>query len=233
MTAARIATISGWAYPAGVLKALAPEANHFSAFDFFGSSAKPTDTFASTLTAPTCLIGWSLGGMLAIDIALTNPEMVSGLILLNSTSRFCNEPGYPAGISASHLKAMIVGVPMQPEYTLKQFFEFTAVELEDFSNDVLLEQAIAAGTRVLLGGLKHLYEEDRRDQLRDIQCPVLLMHTYDDPVIPADASRFMATRLRDVDLKVFPGKTHACFVQEPEQTREHIRTFLNRLSEES
>ncbi len=40
---------------------------------------------------PACIVGWSTGGIAAIDAAAGKPEKVAGLVLLSATARFCSE----------------------------------------------------------------------------------------------------------------------------------------------
>ena len=46
------------------------------------------------LGEPACLVGWSTGGVVAIETAARYPEKVACLVLLSATARFCSAEGY-------------------------------------------------------------------------------------------------------------------------------------------
>ena len=219
-------TVSGWSFSGSVMKHVIPQAQNLSSLELFGQAAPPAHALAGKLNGPSNLIGWSLGGMIALELAATQPECVRALVLLNSTSRFCSDAGYPAGIEPSQLKTLIAGFPLRPAYALTRFYEFTGMKIDPAAARQLAEAALDSGKRPLRAGLEYLRDTDLRDKLSAVQCPVLLVHTYDDPVIPADASRYMATKFSNCQLLVMPGSQHASFMQDPETTSREVTSFL-------
>jgi pimeloyl-[acyl-carrier protein] methyl ester esterase len=66
--------------------------------------------------------------------------------------------------------------------------------------------------KVLLeAGLAWLYEADLRPDVEKISCPVTLLHGENDPLIPPEASRWLADRLPSARLVLLPGRAHAPF----------------------
>src|SRR5208283_4764709 len=70
---------------------------------------------------PACIVGWSTGGIAAIEAAANYPEKVCGLVLLSATARFCSDSGYSAGIAPAVLRAMIRGLKRNPEAVIGDF----------------------------------------------------------------------------------------------------------------
>ena len=78
---------------------------------------------------PSCVVGWSTGGMVAIEAAAHRPQKVAGLVLLSATARFCAEvPAkdgfsgqYRAGIEPGALRAMIRKLKRSPEEVIADF----------------------------------------------------------------------------------------------------------------
>ena len=53
--------------------------------------AKAVVRHLEEIDEPSCIIGWSTGGIAAIEAAARCPRKVAGLVLLGTTARFCAE----------------------------------------------------------------------------------------------------------------------------------------------
>jgi len=61
----------------------------------FGGLEAVADELAAGLDARVCVVGWSLGGLLALSLARRHPDKVSSLVLLAATPRFVRAPDWP------------------------------------------------------------------------------------------------------------------------------------------
>ena len=183
------------------------------------TSAEPTlaawaDEIAPAMPPDATVIGWSLGALLALELARTRPRRVKRLILLGATPRFISAPDWPHGLDAAVVASFIDGYSSQPTQTLRSFL--TLQTLGDSSRRQLLPQLEAAAVPharhalpALAGGLKILAESDLRPQLAEIKQPVHLIHGSDDALMPLGAARWLAAALPHARLTVYERCGHA------------------------
>ena len=85
-----------------------------------------SDRLATQLPPPAAtLVGWSLGAMLALDLARRYPERVARLVLIGGTARFvaddASAPGAWPGLASATVEAFRAGFAHDPHTTLKRF----------------------------------------------------------------------------------------------------------------
>ncbi|MFZ5646166.1 MAG: alpha/beta fold hydrolase [Bacillota bacterium] len=163
------------------------------------------------------ILGWSLGSLVALDIACSYPLRVNQLILLGGTSRFTvDESGeYRAGWPREIVERLKVRLARDSERTLQSFYRsmFSPGELEKGDLERFLKSAVQRFRGVeegsLLAGLDYLVEADYRGRMEEIQSPALFIHGEEDLVCPPAASRYMAGRIRaKAGLRLIPGCGH-------------------------
>lgn len=183
------------------------------------------------------LVGWSMGTLLALELALAAPERVAGLILSGGTSCFTAKGNYSSGWPAAVVKRMQSNLQRQPEKTLHQFYMsmFSAGEGSAGRPEQFLSLAEKFGdfqVSTLQAGLEYLLQTDLRDRLAQVFQPALLIHGREDSICPLDASSYMKQRLSNSTLHVWAGCGHLPFFTRPEETVTLIKDFLYRRDEE-
>jgi pimeloyl-[acyl-carrier protein] methyl ester esterase len=175
------------------------------------------------------LIGWSLGGLIALDTILSRPSRIRALVLVSSTPRFCQGPDYDGGVPLATLRAMKIALQHDPVPTLRQFHRMVhapdvpaADATEDFT-----AQALKGGIKILADGLEYLATTDLRSKLFALAPPVLLVHGDADVVIPSAASAYMAANVPRTAVQIFRGKGHGLPLTSPCDVAQVICDFLN------
>lgn len=174
------------------------------------------------------LFGVSQGGMIAMDIAVKDPDMVRKLVL-SSTSPCVDEVQYRiigewAGLAEAG----------DAEKLYLSFGEYVYSEdVYDQSKDLII-QAAGAVTDEDLRRFSIIAKGARGfsvlDDLDKITCPVFVIGAIDDRVLGAGASFLAAEKLRgstDVDLYMYDGYGHAAFDFAPDY-KERVLDFLIR-----
>jgi pimeloyl-[acyl-carrier protein] methyl ester esterase len=186
------------------------------------------DALASGLPSGATVIGWSLGALLALELARTRPERVERLILFNATPRFTSAPDWPHALDATVIASFTGGYLGQPTQTLKRFL--TLQTLGDVSRRQLLPQLEAAAVPhaghplpMLADGLKILAESDLRSQITEVRQPVQLVHGSDDALMPVEAAQWLAAALPRARLTVFGHCGHAPLLSRPNDCAALIR----------
>ncbi len=134
-------------------------------------------------TGSNCIVvGWSMGGMVALETVAHHPGLVSSLVLVAATARFCSGDGYAAGVPVRSLRAMLQGLKQDRRLTLSRFFEQAAVPFAETSSSLKekVDAACLLDPRELRQGLVYLEQFDMRSCLARIDIPVLVFHGRKD-----------------------------------------------------
>gem|GEM_PF-2321310 len=174
------------------------------------------------------VIGWSLGGLVALETACNWPERVSRLVLVSATPRFCSGEGYSFGIPVQNIRAMNLGLKREFHKTMTGFYRLAA---EPFKEPLpaIRDQwnQVSGWIDELAGGLHYLMNTDLREDLHRIHSPVLMLHGREDHVIPWQAAATASRALPDSRLCLYDAVGHDLPLREPERLAEDIRGFLS------
>ena len=197
------------------------------------TSESPDQEDLVGLSSPALVLGWSLGGIRAMQIALRQPEMVTGLILLATTPCFVNRQGWSRGMDNSVFAAFKKQVKQEPASALQQFVRLNAAAKPDReTRDKLAGLSTDVAEFALNEELSELEGTDLRDTADRITVPVLLMHATDDRVVPVAASHWLHEHLANSRLMEFPLGGHAFFIQHASEVADQIVGQMTEFSNE-
>lgn len=186
-----------------------------------------------------CLVlGWSLGGILAMELALSRPELVSGLILVATAAR--PRGSHPAitwqdnlytGIASvvNHLKPGwqwnidTFGRRSLYRYLIQQHTPEAYRYLADEALPAYLKTSRAANN-ALLQALRRGY--NRLPDLSQIQCPALVLAGSDDRHITAQSSLETAQHLPQSQWRCYSDVAHLFPWEIPQQVIQDIQQWL-------
>lgn len=180
------------------------------------------------------LLGWSLGGQLALRLASLVRPRIHSLLLVSTTPRFVIDDRWTAGLPDGQVRIMARGLKRRYGQTLDDFFaqQFGADELPPDRLQQLLRQlgpaAVPPQAEAALAALETLRCADLRDQLSALQLPALVMHGADDVIIPAAAGRYLAEQLPQSRWELLPQAGHAPFLSRPQRCFALWREFCQR-----
>lgn len=187
------------------------------------------DELDATLPLDTWLGGWSLGGMLAAELAARRGERCSGLLTLASNLRCVAEPGWPAAMSAETFDAFRQDCAADASATLKRFSLLCAQGATDARG--VSRQLFAAVPQVqpatLLGGLDLLANLDTRASLQAFIGPQLHLFAGQDALVPASAAQALLALLPDVEIGLIDNASHAFALERPHEIAAAIQAFLH------
>lgn len=179
-------------------------------------------TVAQALPARSMVCGWSLGGQVAIELALRQPERVRQLVLVSTTPSFVQREDWQWGIEATVLQQFAQDLKQDYAATLKRF---SALQVSGSSNAgaalaqlrASLLQRSQPDEAGLRAGLQILLETDLRAAINKIVQPVTLLHGENDAIADPGAARWLKRQLKDSKLVMLPRCGHAPFLSHPEQ----------------
>jgi pimeloyl-[acyl-carrier protein] methyl ester esterase len=141
------------------------------------------------------LLGWSLGGLYAIELALRYPQQFSEVILVACNPCFTSRPGWECALDAAVLDTFAT--------ELKQDWRRTV---------------IAAGEpdfEVLDFGLELLKSYDARPGLSRLSQPVKLILGERDRLVPIALKQQIADVASGIQVESVAGAAHAPFLSNP------------------
>jgi len=242
---ADIVLIHGWGANAAVwddvAARLAPHAR-VRCIDLPGYGGSPTcapytldalsDALARGLPARATVCGWSLGGLVALNCALREPQRIKSLVLIATTPRFTRIAGWDCAVDAALLDGFADELQRDRRATLRRFAALQAHGDTDARavSRRLRVQIEAGGTpdlAVLRAGLSILKGVDLRERLPHLELPALILHGERDSVVPLAAAEFAQRALPQARLEVLAGAAHAPFVTRATRVAQRITELCN------
>lgn len=184
------------------------------------------------------ILGWSLGGIVALELALQFPERVKGLILIATSARpWGNHPrtGWREDVLTGIAGLVNWGCPgcryniewfgkrSLFQYLVNQHTPATYRYLARYALPAYL-QTSAAAHRALGRALRDRY--NRLADLAQIQCPALVLAAAGDRHITPTSSLETAQHLPNATSKVYPEVAHLFPWEIPDQVVADIRAWL-------
>lgn len=190
------------------------------------------DTLASRLDGPSTLCGWSLGAMLAMQIALRRPDLVEALVLIAPTPSFVARSDWPHGLDAHTVDLFRNGLATDPAAIRRRFVALQALgDSRRRAVATALEATQPAGTSQAddsrADGLTVLVEADLRASIARLALPVRILHGANDALMPVGAAEWLADQLPQARLSIFKDCGHAPFLSRPQDCAALIESFVD------
>lgn len=170
---------------------------------------------------PLTLLGWSLGGTVALGWALAEPGRVARLILTGTTPCFVVRPGWPHAMAAATLQRFGDELAASYRLTLQRFVALQ-VHGSEHAGTVraqLRGELFARGEpspATLRAALELLSAVDLRDQVAAIGQATLVIAGERDALTPPAAGAWLARALPRGSFHLIRGAAHAAFLSHPE-----------------
>lgn len=168
------------------------------------------------INKPAVYIGWSLGGLIATQIALLYPEQVKGLVTVASSPYFSKQSKWP-GIAPSMLKLFHRQLSEDSKKTIDGFLKIQAMGSPHVRHDIkiirdLVMEYPMATMQTLDNSLTLLETVDQRAQLSSVNLPFLRMYGRLDSLVPKLVISMIAPLAKKSDEYIFNKASHAPFI---------------------
>ncbi|MBV7439276.1 pimeloyl-ACP methyl ester esterase BioH [Aeromonas sp. sif2416] len=185
---------------------------------------------ASVLPERCHLLGWSLGGLVASQLALTHPERVQSLITVASSPCFMARDEWP-GIAPKVLAGFNQMLAGDFKQTIERFLAIQAMGSEHARDDIRqlrhwLAERPAPQLAALEAGLGLLADVDLRDELTTLSLPWLRIYGRLDSLVPKAAIPLLDERYPHSRSLVLDKASHAPFISHPAQFIVMVREFI-------
>ena len=163
------------------------------------------------------LLGHSLGGAIALTVALEQPQLLSGLVLWGTGARL------------RVLPAIIKGLLSDPGPTLEMVAEKAFAPGADPALIALAKNEMeAAGPVVTQGDYSACDQFDVMNQLGNIKLPALVVVGDGDQLTPLKYSQYLVDHLAQASLAVIPGAGHMIQMEQPAAGARAVGEFILR-----
>lgn len=174
-------------------------------------------------------LGWSMGGLVASQIALSHPECVEGLITVSSSPCFTANDEWP-GIRPEVLAGFEQQLSEDFQRTVERFLALQTLGTESARQDARLLKAVVLQHQmpevdVLTGGLEILRTADLRQELAECAVPFLRIYGYLDGLVPRKVASLLDRAWPETQSVVMKGAAHAPFVSHPDDFSKLILDF--------
>jgi len=175
------------------------------------------------------IVGNSLGGRIALEMATERPERVAGMVLMGS-------PG--VGMTPTEgLKALRAYEPSLDNMRglLKGYFAVDPTLITEDLVRIRYEASAAPGAHEAYSAMFHDPRHAGGDlgigeeQVRAITTPTLLVHGREDRVVPLEISQTMVQLLSDADLHVFARCGHWTQIERSDEFNDLVGAWLGRV----
>ena len=177
------------------------------------------------------LLGWSLGGQIALDLAAAMPGQIDKLVLVAATPRFAQSADWPYGMQPAVITNLATQLRQNYRQTVRDFLELQVRgSIEGSSVLEQLRHALfvhgEAQAEALEAGLNTLATSDLRPTLPHVKVPTLVIAGQHDRITAPAASRVLAQALPDARYLEMRRAAHAPFLSHRKEFAALMDTFL-------
>lgn len=171
------------------------------------------------------IVGISMGGMIAQELALAHPERVRTLTL---GCTYCGGEG--SSVMAGDLTRRLVEARISGdrERAVRASWEanVSAALVNDpdaYAHYLAMSQQRAVALPVIMAQAQAVSGHDTSARLSELTMPTLVIHGTADEILPVENGRLVASHIPGSRLEIFEGVGHLFFWERPDRSAELLR----------
>lgn len=183
------------------------------------------------LTGSVVWIGWSLGALPILKLAMQNPDKVKKLMVVAGSPCFVTKNNWQSGVDASVFDLFADNLQANIEKTLQRFLSLQVQGMTD-SREVLrqLRQAIIGqglpSPGALSAGLNILKETDLRADFASLPVSQTWLLGEKDTLVPSSLNEYLNT-LSAVKSHIIGGSAHLPFISHAEEVLQQLLDLID------
>ena len=211
-----------------------------------GRSSAVTDPFTITeladdAAALIAALGWeaahvvgiSMGGMVAQELALRHPDRIRTLTLGCTYAGGEGSALTSSQVSTKLAEAMMAGDPDRAIATAYEVNVSPGYGADKSAYGTFYEMATALPTPVpvIMLQMQAIAAHNTLDRLHEISAPTLVIHGTVDEMLPYSNAVLIASKIPDAQLETLEGVGHMFWWEQPERSAAAIRSLVERSRE--
>jgi len=211
---------------------IAPDAPGFSRSPYDGKgwsiatvAQAMTDLLDELHSSPAYVVGISMGGVIAQQMALDFPQLIRKLVLV-STFAILRPDSLGGWLYLLGRFAMVhtVGLPTQAKVVARRIF---ALAEQEELRQMLVTTITQSDPRAYRAAMRALALFDSRQRLAEIKIPTLIITGDRDTTVPPPRQKLLFEGISGARQVVIPSAGHAVSVEQPEAFNRELLAFLN------
>ena len=211
-----------------------------------GHSSAVTDPFSITELADDAAalidaVGWdsahvvgiSMGGMIAQELALRHPRRIRTLTL---GCTYCGGEG--SALASSHVTAKLAEAMMSgdPDRAIATAYEVNVspgygADKSAYATFYEMATALPTPVPVIMLQMQAIQAHETLDRLGQIESPTLVIHGTDDEMLPHSNAVLIASRIPGARLETLEDVGHMFWWEQPGRSAAAIRSLVERSRE--
>lgn len=180
------------------------------------------------------VMGLSMGGMIAQELAICHPNRIRGLVLVCTHCGGTEQVRPSAEVSALFKEMIFENTPEAKVKAASTLFDRQTLE---HSPEILayysqVSMKHPAKAEILIKQWQAVLQHDTFDRLPQITAPTLVITGTEDLLIPPRNSKILAEKIPRAELRIIPGGGHQVLIEQPALCNEAILDFLRRCEDQ-
>ena len=193
------------------------------------------DELVSLVPQGATVLGWSLGGMITLQMALSCPNALERMILVATSPQFHLSADWPHAVDTRILENFASELATSYQDTIQQFLAIQALGSEHARDEIrLLRGKVFRDGEpdkiALREGLNILRTVNLRDKLQEVEAQTLIITGERDRLVPLAAAQLLAQGINQSQLQIIKGASHAPFISHQALFVSDVEKFLSRKS---
>lgn len=176
------------------------------------------------------VLGFSLGGMTAIQFALDHPDRTDALIVFATSPALVGDDRFPIGMDAATVDDFVDSLAAQWGTDATEHADVNAPSRRGdprFVSWLARLERHTCSPGMVAASLRRAVTYDLRPRLAEMSVPTLVMHRQDDRTLTIEHGRYLADHIPDASYVELVGADHVFFAGDHQAVIDAIHGFLD------